>query len=117
MASCLCIATDARFVEHSEQHSIGSDLRTWFPESGRLSLYPWLLPVLERTLVRCEMQDTLVAKYAADWREHLEWDDEKQHTVELYMIWNEKSSFLKYLDPPHRQSRCLQFGIKGLEGW
>ena len=45
-------------------------------------------------------QETHVAKYAEQWREHLEWDDEKEHTVELYMIWNEKTSFLRFIAVP-----------------
>jgi hypothetical protein len=40
-----------------------------------------------------EMNDFITSKY--DWMKQYELDDEKYHTRELYMIWNEKINFLK----------------------
>ncbi len=45
------------------------------------------------------LEDTRAARHVLQWREQLEWDDEKDHTVELYVIWNEKSSFLWCRNP------------------
>jgi hypothetical protein len=40
-----------------------------------------------------EMDDFITVKY--DWNKQYEMDDEKYHSRELYMIWNEKINFLK----------------------
>ncbi|EKX40100.1 hypothetical protein GUITHDRAFT_113838 [Guillardia theta CCMP2712] len=41
-----------------------------------------------------EMQDFFVYKWKDDFVQHYEMDDEKYHSPELYMVWNEKTSFL-----------------------
>jgi hypothetical protein len=40
-----------------------------------------------------EMEDFITYKY--DWDKQYDMDNEKYHTKELYMIWNEKINFLK----------------------
>lgn len=40
-----------------------------------------------------EMDQFITSKY--DWQKQYEMDDEKYHTRELYMVWNEKINFLK----------------------
>lgn len=48
------------------------------------------------TVIECNIKDFLVYKYLDQWKEHLNIDHEKKiHNINLYMIWNEKSNFIK----------------------
>src|SRR5436309_806995 len=46
-------------------------------------------------IIILEQSEWLTYKYISQWEKHYELDHEKYHNVDLYMIWNEKSNFLK----------------------
>lgn len=60
------------------------ETRSWFLECFDVSKIHFIL---------FDMNDFITSKY--DWEEQYQMDDEKFHTRELYMVWNEKINFLK----------------------
>jgi hypothetical protein len=46
-------------------------------------------------IVICPITDFYTYKYLEHWNRDLNRDHEKYHSIELYMIWNEKSMFIK----------------------